>query len=302
MDSYRLEDFHLVRRLGEGATGEVFAVRPLASIRSRFPEPLYALKRYRPSFLSRDSVVPRLKREWRLLQSVRHPNIIRYEHFELRSECPFSICEYFAGQDLSRWGRLTDPCPMLRQVLAGLSFLHSQGILHRDVKPENTLYDGQVAKLCDFGVAKGPDADSLTNTGEFLGTIRYAPPEYLFDGSYTAASDLFGFGHIAYFAYAGGPLVSADQGFARQVLQVRRARYSGLPYSDESPNGLIMSALVGGGNCFIARNRNKTCVREETTACDRPTNSGARMVRVRPPTCNHCPPRRAVAQLLCRAW
>jgi tetratricopeptide (TPR) repeat protein len=90
-----------------------------------------------------------------------------------------------------------------------LHYAHRQGVLHRDVKPGNLIYDGQAAWVTDFGLAKMVNADDLTATGDILGTLQYLPPECL-TGRADARSDVYGLGATLYELLTLEPPHSAD--------------------------------------------------------------------------------------------
>src|SRR5262249_22073291 len=84
------------------------------------------------------------------------------------------------------------------QAARALEYAHSQGVLHRDVKPANLLLDAQgVVWLSDFGLAKLESADELTDTGDVVGTLRYLAPER-FDGKADARGDVYALGLTLY--------------------------------------------------------------------------------------------------------
>jgi serine/threonine protein kinase len=107
----------------------------------------------------------------------------------------------------------------LLDIANALTTLHENGIIHRDVKPANILLDGTRAILGDFGVVRSADFPEQTTTGAFLGTIRYAAPEYLFGEEYDASIDTYSFGCVAYYAYMNHEPRGADSHWARLVAR-----------------------------------------------------------------------------------
>ncbi len=84
------------------------------------------------------------------------------------------------------------------QVAEALAYAHGQGVIHRDIKPSNLLLDDQgTVWVTDFGLAKVADQQDLTGTGDFLGTLRYMPPE-AFEGRYDARGDIYALGLTLY--------------------------------------------------------------------------------------------------------
>jgi len=163
---------------------------------------------------------------------------------EVQENFAFAVTEFFDAKDLTSIDSVSDPRNILRDITQALRYLHEAKVLHRDVKPENVLFGGGMAKLCDFGVARGIVDATLTVSHQFLGTIRYAPPEYLFDQSYYEDSDFFGLGHIAYWLCAGKMLISADLPFAKQVLGVNTLSFKRIPSREKIPNGHLLEALI----------------------------------------------------------
>jgi serine/threonine protein kinase/WD40 repeat protein len=96
------------------------------------------------------------------------------------------------------------------QAAEGLAHAHAQGILHRDIKPSNMLLDAQgTLWITDFGLAKAEGANDLTHTGEFVGTLRYMPPER-FEGKGDARSDVYGLGVTLYEMLTLSPAFSGN--------------------------------------------------------------------------------------------
>ncbi|MBD2023794.1 serine/threonine-protein kinase [Leptolyngbya sp. FACHB-711] len=224
-----LDAFDLVEELGEGATGIVYRAVARDGWKEEFPDQHYALKRYKPSLFLHSDAQSRLQREASLLARIQHLNVVRLHGLYALEQDPFSVYEFFEATDITR-AKIDDQ--MILQVAADLAnallHIHAAEVLHRDVKPENVLYDGHTTKLCDFGVARASTDATMTRDGQFLGTIRYAPPEYLFDGQYTEASDYWGLGQVLYFAFEGYSCVPNLPHFSQQVEAVRRFRFKGL--------------------------------------------------------------------------
>merc|ERR1719215_476798 len=141
-----------------------------------------------------------LKAEVENYLSMDHPHIIRlYDVYESRQEL-FLVMECAEGGEL--FARLVEKkrfseaeaSDALRQMLLALNYIHSHGIVHRDVKLENFIYDrhGHL-KLIDFGFSKMWAASANENMGDSLGTLAYAAPEVLQE-NYTSQCDMWSLG------------------------------------------------------------------------------------------------------------
>ena len=142
--------------------------------------------------------------EARLTGSLTHENVIAfYDYGELEGR-PFLVMEYLDGESLSRQirevrtGDLRARLALARQLASALRYVHSKGIIHRDVKPDNIRVDlaGRV-KLVDFGIAK-TDELSLTGAGFTVGTPYYMAPEQIRGLKPTHLIDLYSFGVVLF--------------------------------------------------------------------------------------------------------
>jgi eukaryotic-like serine/threonine-protein kinase len=118
----------------------------------------------------------------------------------------------YGGRSLAERLAAEGPLPVddaigtVAQVAAGLNALHSAGLIHRDVKPQNILVDDRgVAALGDFGLSKGRDYTVLTRAGDVVGTVDYLAPELVRGGNALAASDIYALGCVAYESLTGAP-------------------------------------------------------------------------------------------------
>ena len=192
-------DRELVRRLGRGASAEVFLVR------TRGTRELRVLKRIRLGAAA-PWAPGRVDREIRLLAKVEHPNVVRLHGVERHPEGIDLEFEYLPGRTLDEVfppGAPAAPdevAPILGDVLAGLEALHRVGILHRDLKPANVLLaDSGRAVLLDLGLAKGiADREHLTATGQIPCTPLYAAPELFRSRPASVRSDLYAVGMTGY--------------------------------------------------------------------------------------------------------
>ncbi len=140
-----------------------------------------AVKVLSEALASDDSWLARFRREARLVASLTHPNLVSVYDFDASDERPYIVMAYMPGGSL--WDRLqlgepSDPERLARDLLTALEAIHAAGIVHRDIKPGNVLFDAAgTACLTDFGVARPEDATALTQTGQIPGTARFMAPE-----------------------------------------------------------------------------------------------------------------------------
>jgi serine/threonine-protein kinase len=203
-DTVIAKRYRIVREIGRGGYSVVYEARD-QQLRSPVAVKLLVAP---PSSaaLARE----RLKREASAIRNLSHPNIVTL--FDYVEEGPWNllVMELVTGSDLAT--RIADAGPLdpaeVRDigiaVASALQAAHEQGILHRDVKPQNILIDdsGQ-AKLVDFGSAKLEDRTGVTHTGGIVGTLAYTPPELLRDRRGDARSDVYSLGMTLHYALTG---------------------------------------------------------------------------------------------------
>jgi serine/threonine-protein kinase len=154
----------------------------------------------------------RFKRELKTIASLEHPAIVPVYDVGEESGQPFFVMRYMAGGSLSQLiekGRFTlqDTARIIERVALALDHAHRQGIIHRDIKPDNILFDlANNPYVSDFGVAKLNEAAySATQEGRMVGTPGYMSPEQAYNRPVDARSDVYGLGAIVYQMLSGKP-------------------------------------------------------------------------------------------------
>src|SRR5438132_3127051 len=164
-----------------------------------------ALKILHAHYTSDDEFVERFKREARTVAQLSHPNIVTVIDRGEDDGRQFIVFEYIDGENLKelvvRSGRLSvrEALQLALQVARGLAFAHENGLVHRDVKPQNVLLNGDgQAKVTDFGIARTLDVDGVTQTGTVLGTSNYIAPEQASGQPVDVQTDVYSLGVVLY--------------------------------------------------------------------------------------------------------
>ncbi len=192
--------FEIRSKLGEGAFGVVF----------RGYDPLLdrevAIKVAKPGVLSSPKKVQRFLREAKATANLRHPNIVPLFETGIENNQHFIVSAYLEGKPLNQVIRevgnfeIFQAARLIQKIAEGVAYAHSQGIIHRDIKPHNILLDSKDEPvLLDFGLAQRADAgdEKLTQDGSIMGTPAYMAPEQA-AGEGTAFSDQYSLGVTLY--------------------------------------------------------------------------------------------------------
>jgi serine/threonine protein kinase len=201
--SYRLETL-----LGRGGMGYVFAVRHILLDRD------YALKMLAPEQLN-DAARLRFENEGRAIAKLEHGNIVKVYDMGLdQGTCPYYVMDKLRGDSLDDLIKRRGALPfkiaigLLGQIVEGLRYAHSKGIIHRDMKPSNVVIINEAqgkltAKIVDFGIAKFLPASNLqgqsqTATGQVFGSPLYMSPEQSMGDHIDERSDIYSLGCTIY--------------------------------------------------------------------------------------------------------
>lgn len=191
--------YRILRVLGEGGMGAVYQARDQELDR------VIALKVIRPELAGNAAILQRFKQELILARNVTHRNVVRIFDLGEADGIKFITMEYVDGEDLrailKREGKFSprEAVHVIEQVCRALEVAHAEGVIHRDLKPQNIMRDSQGRiVVMDFGLARSLDASGMTQTGALVGTLEYMSPEQALGTELDQRSDLFTVGLIFY--------------------------------------------------------------------------------------------------------
>ncbi|MBV9771243.1 MAG: serine/threonine protein kinase, partial [Bryobacterales bacterium] len=237
------ERYEILKRLGEGGMGAVYKARDHELDR------FLALKVIRPELAGHPDILRRFKQELILARQVTHKNVVRIFDLGTADGRKFITMDYIEGRDLrsilSERGKLppVEAVPIVEQICRGLEAAHAEGVVHRDLKPQNIMVDdaGRVW-LMDFGLARSMELSGLTRTGVLMGTPDYMSPEQARAERAEAQSDLFSLG-IIFFEMLTGRLPFLADTLMAKLLQ--RVQQRATPVTEIDPSiPAALSAVV----------------------------------------------------------
>ncbi len=202
--------YELVEFLG-GGMSHVYRARDTVIGR------IVAVKVLTPDGASNEDVRQRFLREAQTAGQISsHPNVISVYDYGQEQGRPFMVMEFLKGHDLrhliyrKETGNDTRKLEMAIEAAKALEFVHSQGIIHRDIKPDNIhVSHSGVVKLIDFGIAKSDDL-GITKVGYTVGTVYYMPPEQVTGQGVTHLVDIYAFGILLFELFTGKRPIDGD--------------------------------------------------------------------------------------------
>ena len=248
--------YKVKRLLAAGAMGDVYLAEDVAVSK------LLVLKVLKPELAGKPARKKRFLQEARIAARLRHPNIAEILHCAAAGRSAYIAMEFVPGETLAQMiGRrgplpVGEACELIRQAAAGLAYAQQQGVVHRDVKPQNFIFDPQtrLVKILDFGLGRLADehrsGTRLTKEGEILGTVSYISPEQATDSREAdSRSNVYSLGCTFFFLLSGFPPFRGKNPVA--VLNKHREE---APPSIRTLRGDVPAEIAGLVDRMLAKN------------------------------------------------
>ena len=238
------ERYEIVELLGEGGMAFVYKAKDMQLKR------MVAIKTLKPNYVEQTTFVERFKREAQTAANLNHPNIVQIFDWGIEEE-PYFVMEYIEGNTLTsiisnrKTISLSDILFIGAQVANGLQAAHSQGLVHRDIKPGNIMITpGGKVKVTDFGIVSIQNEESdITKTGSILGTASYISPEQAQGKSVSVGSDLYSLGTVLYELITGNPPFEAESPIATATKHLTEKPEKPSKYRKDLPKGIENAIL-----------------------------------------------------------
>jgi serine/threonine-protein kinase len=201
----KLEKYEILEEIGHGGMATVYRAHDTVLDR------MVALKVLHPHLRGAEEARRRFQREARSVARLRHPRVLEiYDFSGERSDEAYIAAELLTGPTLKQWREKQRTVPaevaacFVIEIARALEAAHEGGIVHRDVKPENVLlHEDRTLKLTDFGIADMVDSQSMTATGQILGSPGHMAPEQIEGKDTDERTDLFSLGTVLYYLATG---------------------------------------------------------------------------------------------------
>ncbi|MGM9653577.1 MAG: protein kinase [Eubacteriales bacterium] len=204
-----------------------------------------AVKMLKDEIAADEQSVKRFINESKAVAMLSHPNIVNIYDVSVRDNVKYIVMEYVEGITLKNYmthkGILSfrEIVSYSEQILNALEHAHAKGIVHRDIKPQNImLLKNGLIKVMDFGIAKLPNAETVTMTDKAIGTVYYISPEQASGRPIDARSDLYSLGVLMYEMSCGRLPFNADSPVSVALMQVNASAVPPRRLNPSLPVGL----------------------------------------------------------------
>ena len=200
--------YRITGRIGTGGSAEVYLATDFVKTQT------VAIKILKEELATNPNSVSRFEHEAEACASFSHQNIVKVYNQGQVNGCPYLVFEYVKGQtlfdrlDFQTTFTLKESCEIMLQLLDAVGYIHSRGVIHRDIKPQNIFYlSNGIVKLADFGIAQSVD-EADENQGVF-GSVHYLAPEVCAGDQSSIQSDIYSCG-VTFFQLLTGRLPFED--------------------------------------------------------------------------------------------
>jgi eukaryotic-like serine/threonine-protein kinase len=239
--------YEIIEKIGGGGMARVYKAR--CKLLNRF----VAVKILRKDFSNDDEFIRRFRIEAQAAASLSHPNIVSIYDVGMEEDTHFIVMEYVDGITLKDYinkkGQLEwkETVNIGRQMCSAIDHAHKNGIVHRDIKPHNILYNSEgIVKVTDFGIARAASFSSITMVGTTIGSVHYFSPEQARGGYTDEKSDIYSMGVVLYEMITGKLPFDGDSPVSIALKHVQNEPEEPIKINKETTTGLnsiILNAL-----------------------------------------------------------
>lgn len=216
--------YKINRTIGVGGMAIVYEATDLATNRR------VAIKMLKDSISDNAQALRRFINESKAVAMLNHPNIVKIIDVSVKTDHKFIVMEYISGitlrEYMNRKGVLDwrEATEFISQILLALDHAHMKGVIHRDIKPQNIMVmEGGIIKVADFGIAKIPNAETVTMVDHAIGTIYYISPEQAKGKKIDERSDIYSLGVMFYEMVTGRLPFMAENSYGIMLKHINDA-------------------------------------------------------------------------------
>ena len=225
----KLDGLYEVRELiGSGGMANVYKAVMLGHNGPVPAGTVVAVKVLRQEYMHDPDLVRRFKNESKAISLLNHPNIVKVYDVSVNDDLQYIVMEYVDGMTLreylnQRGGRLTnrETVHFISQILKALEHAHANGVVHRDIKPQNImLLDNGQLRMMDFGIARISRAENQLLSGKTMGSVHYISPEQAKGDETDCTSDIYSVGVMMYEMLSGQLPFDAEDAVEVAIKQI----------------------------------------------------------------------------------
>ena len=225
----KLDGLYEVRELiGSGGMANVYKAVMLGHNGPVPAGTVVAVKVLRQEYMHDPDLVRRFKNESKAISLLNHPNIVKVYDVSVNDDLQYIVMEYVDGMTLreylnQRGGRLTnrETVHFISQILKALEHAHANGVVHRDIKPQNImLLDNGQLRMMDFGIARISRAENQLLSGKAMGSVHYISPEQAKGDETDCTSDIYSVGVMMYEMLSGQLPFDAEDAVEVAIKQI----------------------------------------------------------------------------------